>query len=191
MACVVVDVEATCWDDLRHPHSEREIIEIGAVRLDDYYVEQSWFSQTVRPVRHRELSEFCTQLTGITQAEVDAARGFAEVLADFVAWAGAGEHWLCSWGVYDRRQLAYDAEFHGVALPEWFVTRHVDIRRGFIRWRGIDRCSLLHACKLIGQPFAGAHHRGLDDARNAAIVLGAWQRAHAQLRARAAVLDVS
>ena len=103
----------------------------------------------VRPVRHFELGEFCTRLTGIAQAEVDAARGFAEVPADFVAWAGAGEHWLCSWGVNDRRQLAYDAEFHGVALPEWFVTRHVNIRRGFIRWRGIDRCGLLDACKLI------------------------------------------
>ena len=186
MAYVVVDVEATCWDDLRFPNNEREIIEIGAVQLDDDLAEQCQFSQTVRPVRHSELSEFCTQLTGITQTEVDAARGFAEVLESFVGWAGSGDHWLCSWGIYDRQQLAWDAEFHGVTLPEWFVSRHVNIRRGFTRWRGIDRCSLADACVMIGEEFTGTQHRGLHDASNAAVMLAAWQRAHAALRARAA-----
>lgn len=187
MAFVVVDVEATCCDDLLFPDSEREIIEIGAVWLDDGFVERRAFSETVRPARHPELTEFCTRLTGITQAEVDASRGFAEVLDRFVEWAGTGDLWLCSWGVYDRRQLGYDAEFHGAVLPEWCASRHVNIRRGFTRWRGIDRCSLVDACAIIGHEFAGTHHRGLDDARNAGVVLAAWQQAHREMRARAAV----
>lgn len=186
VAWVVVDVEATCCDDLRFPDSEREIIEIGAVRLDENFATEREFSEIVRPVRHPQLTEFCTQLTGIAQADVDDARGFAEVLADLVDWAGPGYGWLTSWGVYDRRQLEIDAEFHVVTLPRWFASRHVDIRRGFIRWQGIDRCSLADACKMIGEGFAGTVHRGLDDARNAAAVLAAWQQAHAALRARAA-----
>ncbi len=181
---MVVDVEATCWAGLQFPDSEREIIEIGAVRLGDDWAEQARFSEVVRPVRHPMLSDLCGELTGITQREADAAQPFPDVLERFVDWAGPGDHWLCSWGVYDRRQFAYDAEFHGVDLPGWFASRHVDIRRGFARWRGIDGCSLPAACSMIGKEFAGTQHRGLDDARNAAEVLAAWQQAHAALRAR-------
>ncbi len=68
----VVDVEATCWQDGPPDGQVSEIIEIGLTTVD--------LSLGQRIGRHRILvrpqrsavSAFCTELTGLTQAEVDA-----------------------------------------------------------------------------------------------------------------------
>lgn len=78
---LVIDLEATCADDGSIPDNEREIIEIGAVLVETAgltTVEE--YQSFVRPVQHPVLSPFCTELTTITQAEVDAAPLFPEVL---------------------------------------------------------------------------------------------------------------
>ncbi|KAJ7428134.1 ERI1 exoribonuclease 2 isoform X2 [Willisornis vidua] len=64
---VVLDFEATCWRDgeRRGP----EIIEFPAVLLNTSTGEiESEFHTYVQPQEHPILSEFCTELTGITQS---------------------------------------------------------------------------------------------------------------------------
>lgn len=77
---LVVDLEATCWDDAQHGREDMEMIEFGAVlvRMSDLQPidERSWF---IKPKLHPVLSEFCTELTSITQAQVDAGLPFEEV----------------------------------------------------------------------------------------------------------------
>ncbi|GID91842.1 exonuclease domain-containing protein [Amorphoplanes digitatis] len=101
----VVDVEATCWADGPPRGESSEIIEIGICVVDtaDWRrVEKRRI--LVRPRRSR-VSEFCTELTGLTQADVDGAADFAAACAQvrdelrgrFRTWA--------SWGEYDRRQF--------------------------------------------------------------------------------------
>ena len=52
---------------------------VGVPQIDE-------FRTFVRPVRHPTLSPFCTELTGITQADVDAAPAFPAVVARFHDW---------------------------------------------------------------------------------------------------------
>lgn len=113
---LVVDLEATCDDLHTIPRHESEIIEIGAVLVDGASLrpiaEQTIF---VRPFVHPELTPFCTQLTTITQEMVDHALPFPAAASRLAAF-GAGAL-FCSWGAYDRNQLAADARRHGVARP--------------------------------------------------------------------------
>lgn len=83
---VVVDLELTCWDgEERRPMSEMEITEIGAVVLDANTLEEvSKFSRTVKPIDNPQLSAFCTQLTGITQEEVDNSPNLLESLEELL-----------------------------------------------------------------------------------------------------------
>jgi inhibitor of KinA sporulation pathway (predicted exonuclease) len=75
---LIVDLEATCSDKGAVPRHEMEIIEIGAVMQSSRTFEiESEFQTFVRPVRHPELTEFCTELTGITQDHVAAAPSFS------------------------------------------------------------------------------------------------------------------
>ncbi len=75
---IVVDVEATCWDGSPPPGEASEIIEIGVCPLElstGRRLEKR--SILVRPKRSR-VSPFCTQLTTLTQAQVDGGITFME-----------------------------------------------------------------------------------------------------------------
>ena len=166
---LVVDLEATCWD--RPEERQSEIIEIGAVAVDSAGCPLDDFQSFVRPILHPQLSEFCTQLTGISQADVDAARPFPEVLADLERWFGAlGPLAFCSWGNYDRRQLRQDCDLHGVPYP--FSDEHINLKlacsRILNRRRGMG---MAKALRVLGIEPEGQHHRGIDDARNITRIL--------------------
>ena len=162
-----MDVEATCWEERpARPRDEMEIIEIGAVRLDENLEIVDEFAAFVRPVVHPQLSEFCTELTTITQADVDSAEPFAAVFARFLAWIGEGPHRLCSWGAYDLNQFRLDCRRAGVAMPDWFEARHVNLKEEYAQWRGVRRCGMAKALAQLDLPLEGTHHRGVDDARN-------------------------
>jgi inhibitor of KinA sporulation pathway (predicted exonuclease) len=119
----IVDFEATCCDRQTIPREEMEIIEIGAVAVNAATGDVlSGFGTFIRPVRNPILTSFCTSLTTITQEEVDAAPGFPDALAAFAAWLGKFDTpgpgpVFCSWGDYDRKQLAKDCDFHRLRSP--------------------------------------------------------------------------
>src|SRR5262245_24832841 len=103
---LIIDLEATCSNDGTVPRHEMEIIEIGAVMQSSRTFEiESEFQIFVRPVRHAELTEFCSELTGITQDDVAGAPPFREALEAMKQWMFAFDDALfCSWGDYDRNQ---------------------------------------------------------------------------------------
>ena len=166
-ALVVVDLEATCWKDASPNASE--IIEIGAVRVTPAGALADRLQTFVRPVEAPVLSAFCTQLTHIQQADVDAAPGFAEALAAFADWAdAAGPYLLASWGEYDKNQLRRDCRRHGITYP---FGRHVNLKKVYAQHVGQAPSGMAQALAQAGLPLIGAHHRGLDDAVNIARIL--------------------
>ena len=122
MRFIIFDLEATCWKN--EPFSDKmEIIEIGAVALDENGVDESEFGCFVRPVVHPKLSDFCRSLTSITQSDVNGAQTFALAFARFVEWAGAEPLILVSWGDFDPRQLQLDCA-RGRRIPGEFRASH-------------------------------------------------------------------
>lgn len=171
----IVDFEATCWERATQRNGEREIIEIGALKIDARSTrEVDVFQSFVRPVRNPKLSAFCTQLTHITQKQVDAAQRFAAVLREFAAWLGDPSDVLfCSWGDYDREQLQQDCAFHQLPYP--FDAQHVNLKKMFSDYRNSKAMGVHRALKALGMNFEGTAHRGLDDARNIARI---YRRMH-------------
>jgi inhibitor of KinA sporulation pathway (predicted exonuclease) len=166
---LVVDLEATCDDRGAVPRDESETIEIGAVLVDPATLAPvDEFQTFVRPVVHPRLTPFCTELTTITQAEVDAAPPFPAAAARLAAF-GRGAV-FCSWGAYDRVQLARDAHRCGITPP--LLGRHLNLKELFARAAG-DRRSVGNGRALgrVGLSRTGTHHRGIDDARNIARLL--------------------
>jgi len=84
---IVVDVEATC-EKGRSPDSfAHEIIEFPAVlvRCSDGEITDE-FHAYVKPLVNTTLSTFCTELTGISQEQVDSATVLEDVLLRFDEW---------------------------------------------------------------------------------------------------------
>ena len=167
MQYLVVDLEATCWEDQQHQREKQETIEIGAVRLQSSQgpIESS-FGRFVKPMRYPQLSAFCTQLTTITQADVDGAESFPLVWRAFVEWAGEQPWVFCSWGNYDIRQLYLDCQQYGLAWPNWPL--FINIKTAFANHYQVRPMGMTSALKQLNLPLQGTHHRGLDDAYNIA-----------------------
>jgi len=169
---LIIDFEATCCDRGSIPREETEVIEIGAVMVDaETLTGVDEFSTFVRPVRHSRLTAFCTELTSITQDQVDAAPGFADVVNQIRQWAEQYPGYLfCSWGDYDRNQLTRECRIHGVSFP--FGTDHLNLKKRFSERQGLrKKLGMAGALRRAGIPLDGTHHRGIDDARNIAKLL--------------------
>lgn len=172
---LVVDLEATCWGDALHPREDMETIEFGAVlmRMSDLQPidERSWF---VKPKVHPQLSDYCTNLTSITQSQVDAGLPFEEVCGLIAAWLEPHRERLGwgSWGNYDRHQLQKDARRLGMESPLASIP-HTNLKDVFSKRHGTGkpRPGMQRALALCGLSLDGAHHRGIDDARNIARML--------------------
>lgn len=169
---LVIDLEATCDDRGAVPKREMEIIEIGAVMVSAETLHPlAEFQSFVRPRRHPTLTAFCSRLTSISQADVDAAPLFPEVLESLRGWAyGYSAFCFGSWGDYDRAQLHSDCRHHGVRYP--LGTAHLNIKKAFSEAIGsTKRFGMGAALTRVGLTLEGTHHRGIDDARNIARLL--------------------
>ena len=168
---LVIVLEATCDEGHAIPRAETEIIEIGAVLVEADTLKTVREMQTfVRPIRHPRLTPFCTQLTTITQADVDGAPRFPSAMAKLKDFLGRDAALFCSWGNYDRNQLERDARRHGIRLP--LGKDHWNLKAAFGRRHNDGReIGVGQALRKLGLSFQGTHHRGIDDARNIARIL--------------------
>jgi inhibitor of KinA sporulation pathway (predicted exonuclease) len=169
---LIVDVEATCWDDGSVPRDDMEIIEIGAVlQAAQTFEVASEFQTFVRPVRHPILTDFCQALTGITPRDLAGAPLFRDAIEAMKKWMCTVDDVLfSSWGDYDRKQLNQDCGYHRVAYP--FRSSHMNLKTAFsstVKLR--KKCGIEDALEHLGLQFEGNHHRGLDDARNIARIV--------------------
>ncbi|MDQ0312231.1 inhibitor of KinA sporulation pathway (predicted exonuclease) [Kitasatospora herbaricolor] len=168
----VVDVEATCWDGRPPPGAVSEIIEIGLTVVDLGSGERVGRHRVlVRPQRS-SVSGFCTELTGLTQAEVDSGLGFAEACRLLAAEHRSGARPWASWGDYDRHQFTRQCAATRTEYP--FGRLHTNAKAVFTEAHGLRRRpGMARALEIAGLPLEGRHHRGEDDAWNiAALVLG-------------------
>ncbi|MGW2083925.1 exonuclease domain-containing protein [Streptomyces sp. NPDC001880] len=175
----VIDIEATCWDGQPPPGAVSEIIEIGLTVVDLRSAERMARHRIlVRPARST-VSAFCTELTGLTQAEVGTGLPFADACRLLAAEHRAGARPWASWGDYDRNQFTRQCRATGTRYP--FGHRHTNAKLPFTESYGLrKRPGMAQALKIAGLPLEGRHHSGADDAWNiAALILdvaarGAW-----------------
>ena len=170
MGYLIIDLEATCWEN-DCKKGENEIIEFGAIFLDDNYDSLGQFQSFVKPVKNPILSKFCKNLTSIKQKEVDKAVFFPLAFNNLIKWAEeTANHEIkylsfCSWGYYDKNQLIKDCQIHNIEYP---FSNHRSLKHEFAKKRGIKPVGMKKALQICDIELTGSHHRALDDAKNIA-----------------------
>ena len=164
---IIYDLEATCW---RSPKPRQvEIIEIGAVKVNEELDIVDEFCMFIKPLLHPKIDKFCTKLTSITQDDVEDAPHFDEVIAEFETWMDIDNTRtaLFSWGDFDRRQFVKDAQLHELDLT--WIKYWACLQSHYSKFKGSsNQIGLKNALKLEGLEFDGVQHRAIEDARNMA-----------------------
>jgi inhibitor of KinA sporulation pathway (predicted exonuclease) len=175
----VVDVEATCWEAGPPAGQLSEIIEIGLAVVDIVSrVRISRHRIVVRPERST-VSAFCSELTGLTQADVESGIRFTEACKTLATEHVTEQREWVSWGDYDRKQFLRQCEATSAGYP--FGRHHINAKAVFATAFNLPKpVGMARALEIAELPLEGRHHRGDDDAWNiAALVLhladrGAW-----------------
>ncbi|EKF39438.1 hypothetical protein MOQ_000337 [Trypanosoma cruzi marinkellei] len=194
-AYVVLDFEATCERNRRL--EEPEIIEFPMVLIDarSHHI-LTEFQRYVRPVVNPILSDFCTELTGITQSVVDTAKTFPLVFdaaLEFLRGSGYGEapplrsYLFVTCGDWDLKtmlpsQLRTTAKTGTAIVAPPTFRRWCNLKvpmRAIAPTKAGGVFDLKEMLAAVGLPLKGRHHSGIDDCRNiASIVQELLRRGH-------------
>ncbi len=180
---IVCDLEATCWpSDGDFPIERMETIEIGCVlaEFDGSVIDE--FASFVRPLENSKLSDFCTELTTITQGDVDEAPVFAEAMALLSQWAGDRAQCWGSWGNFDHKLLLSQQQRAGLDT-RFLRLPHLNLKKAWRRTtKKRHQNGLTEALKFHGLAFSGTPHRAISDALNTASLLDFIPRSEINLQ---------
>ena len=154
-----------------------EIIEIGAVLLDENYTEIGHFKTLVKPQFNEEIEPLFERITGITTKMVENAPVFEDGLKMFLSWCQSvnDDIQLYQWSDSDLIQLTKEMSLKEVVLSE-------KEQRLLIGWNDFQKeygdklmlqrqVSLKNAIMYAGLDFEGKEHDALCDARNTGTLL--------------------
>ncbi|RZF34125.1 hypothetical protein LSTR_LSTR003535 [Laodelphax striatellus] len=165
--------KAKCLMDRRHG-----IIEFPAILVDsEKQTIVDEFHSYLKPAKYPKLSDFCTELTGITQETVDKSEEFPKVLTKFLKWLkkhgldSKAKYAIVTDGPCDMgRFLLGQCNMSEIQFP-YFAKKWINIRRVFSSHYKSRKLCLASMLQSFGVEFDGRLHCGLDDARNIANLL--------------------
>ena len=180
MKHIVIDLE---MNSLAKQYKEEklicnsEIIQIGAVLLDEQYQEIGSFSTLVKPQYNEQIEKKYEKLTGINTEMVQDAPIFQKAIEQFFLWIHSIEEeiQLYQWSESDCEQITSELKLKKIqpsAIDQCILERIQDFQKEFGDTLGVSKAlSLKEAVMYAGIDFDGRMHDALWDAKNTANLL--------------------
>lgn len=163
---IVIDVESTCWRE-NTSKQINEIIEIGICPIETKSGKVLEPESIIVKPTYSTVSEFCTELTTLTQEDVDNGISFSDACSILINKYDTKRYVWSSYGYFDRNQFDIQCERENVQYP--FSYAHINIKILFALVNSLRRqVGMTEALKILDIPLKGIHHRGGDDAQNIA-----------------------
>lgn len=170
---LVVDLEMCNVPKIYRRNSynySKEIIQIGAVLLDDEFKRVATLTQYAHP-EYGVIDHFIENLTGIKNSQVKNAPLLQDALIAMLNWIGDREYQVYAWSETDRNQILHELKAKKidderiVAFTE--CEKWIDYQSVFMERFGIGRqISLEEALNRTEIEPEGRFHDGLVDAIN-------------------------
>ncbi|MBQ7425248.1 MAG: exonuclease domain-containing protein [Lachnospiraceae bacterium] len=116
---IVFDLE---WNQGNAPYTRDdgktltfEIVEIGAVKLNEKKEKIGEFSRLIKPQIHRHMHRITGRLIHLSMEDLMGGDPFEEVAQDFLSWCGE-DVMFCSWGPLDLTEFQRNLDFFGLPL---------------------------------------------------------------------------
>lgn len=129
MKYIIIDLEWNGTFSGKLGHYFNEIIEIGAVALDEKFDVISEFSALVSPKYNKKLSGRVKRLTHITNSEVAGGMDFLKVYDQFCRWVGEEDNCVMSFGTGDILVMLENLEIYGKGKEIKFMKNYCDLQQ--------------------------------------------------------------
>ncbi|MCR5625045.1 MAG: exonuclease domain-containing protein [Lachnospiraceae bacterium] len=176
MTHIMIDLE---MNKVKHQANEEgnrisnEIIEIGAVKMNDKFEVIDKFQSYVKP-EYATISPVITRITKITDETVKDAPKLLDAMESFVKWIGEDDVTYYSWSMTDLRQFRSELTYKNMYLDilKKMENNWVDFQAEYSELLNIKRSiKLKDAVSSADYKFTGAPHTALADAVNTAEIL--------------------
>jgi inhibitor of KinA sporulation pathway (predicted exonuclease) len=155
-----------------------EIIEIGAVRLNDDMVETGRFSRLIKPKVYRNMHRINGSIVHITNNDLKDAESFEEVYSAFSVFCQESvtddkDYIFCTWGDSDLTELQRNINYFDCIPLTAGPLEYLDVQKLFGYYRGEpkSRVSLETAVETLSIPETKGFHRAVNDAAYTAEIL--------------------
>lgn len=162
-----MDLEWNTAYSRKHSSFFNEVIEIGAVKLDECFNVVDTMSAIIKPQIGKKLRGKVKTLTHITNEDISTGEVYPRVIRDFSKWLGEKKSVFLTWGDGDVRVLSKNHEYFCDTKILDFVYAYADVQKycqSFLNCDSGQQIGLSAACEQFGiNPDDFSHHRALDD----------------------------
>lgn len=175
MQYIVIDLE---WNGSYSKKAHgyfNEIIEVGAVKVNENMQILDEFRSAIKPVVSKKLSSIVTDLTNITAEELEDGTTFAGMMRQLSRWMGTEPSVVLTWSTTDLLVLMENCRFFYGRQEIPFLQNYMDFQVYAQQRMGVDtaqQLGLARAGEMLGIPEDDMSlHRALDDSRLTAAIL--------------------
>jgi len=167
------DKKEHCLEKSKNLSLPFEIIQIGAIKLNENFEKISTFNFLIKPTIHTIIHPYVENLTKISNDDINASENFPRIYDKFTKFIGEEEAVLCVWGIVDIKELLRNLKFHNISttsLPLKYIDVQNHASKYFNSKKGI-KIGLKNAIELLDISLNGNFHDASNDAYYTAEVL--------------------
>ncbi len=179
MNYVVMDLEWNQPDksEAVNPDLPFEIVEIGAILLNENRQVIGEFTQIVKPAVYSEMNRITGKLIHLNTKELGYGKSFTDTMKDFFEWCGEN-YIFCTWGTQDLTELQRNMKYHDMTPLALRPFPYLDVQKLFSIAYDEDRKvrrSLEYAVEYLQIEQDIPFHRAFSDAYYTAKVMEAME----------------
>lgn len=143
-----------------------EIIQIGALKLNENFETISKFNALIKPTVYPSIHPYVENLTKITNDKVSSCKSFVPVYEDFLKFIDKDESILCVWGTGDIKELLRNIIFYNLSTSS-IPKLCIDIQKyasKYFNTPNKSRIGLKTAADLLNIQDTGEFHDAFNDA---------------------------
>lgn len=179
MNYVVLDLEWNQPDNNSavNPDLPFEIVEVGAILLNEDRQIIGEFTQIVKPAVYTEMNRVTGKLIHLHMKELKLGKPFVETMEEFFEWCGEN-YIFCTWGTQDLMELQRNMKYHNMPPLAHRPFPYLDVQKLFSIAYDEDRKvrrSLEYAVDFLQIEQDIPFHRAFSDAYYTAKVMASIQ----------------
>lgn len=143
-----------------------EIIQIGAVKLDENLNHLENFNALVKPTLYPKIHPYIENLTSITTDAVNSNRFFPFVYDKFLKFVGNEDFVLCVWGTGDIKEFIKNIKFHNLN-SDYLSKKYIDIQALASKYFNTPKGTKIGLSKVVASfnlTLTGDFHDAFNDA---------------------------
>ncbi len=130
MNYIVFDLEWNQGPHRSEPHEEPtfEIIEIGAVKLNEEFQIVDSYQSLVRPQLYDTMHRYTAEIVNLDMEDLQRERCFKEVAEEFLKWCSK-EYIFCIWGVQDLTEFQRNMDYYRMEPLSKGPMKYYDVQK--------------------------------------------------------------